>query len=156
MGLREFSIDTPIGVLYVASDGDVVKRISMHSVSSVPESGELSRFETSVCNEIKEYFDGRRRLLEFAVDFSLGTPFQQRVWNVLREIPYGATLTYSQVARLAGSSAACRAVGSACNRNPLLLAVPCHRVVGASGKLVGFACGLEVKDYLLRHEAGFL
>ena len=79
MGLKEFSIDTPIGVLYVASDGDVVKRISMHSVSSAPESGELSRFETSVCNEIKEYFDGRRRLLEFAVDFSLGTPFQQRV-----------------------------------------------------------------------------
>ena len=82
----------------------------------------------------------------------VGTPFQQRVWQALQQIPYGATRTYGAIATAIGNPRASRAVGMACNKNPLLLIVPCHRVVGANGKLVGFAYGTEAKRWLLELE----
>lgn len=101
--------------------------------------------------EIGEYFEGKRRA--FAVPTAAaGTPFQQAVWNALKEIPYGETRTYGEIARRIGHPRASRAVGQANNRNPLPIVVPCHRVIGASGALTGYAGGLAVKVRLLELE----
>lgn len=102
--------------------------------------------------ELREYFAGERR--EFTLPLApAGTPFQQQVWAALREIPYGATCSYGRIAGRIGRPKACRAVGMANNRNPIAIVVPCHRVVGASGALVGYAAGLEVKEKLLALES---
>lgn len=101
--------------------------------------------------QLDEYFCGNRRV--FTVPLSLqGTDFQLKVWQALQNIPYGETLTYGQLAQAVGRPRACRAVGQACNRNPVLLFVPCHRAVGAKGALVGFAAGLDRKRALLDME----
>ena len=97
------------------------------------------------------YFSGQSRGFDLPIYFE-GTPFAQTVWELLLQIPYGHTRTYSQIAALAGKSGASRAVGAAANRNPLLLLVPCHRVVGSNGSLVGYAGGVDVKEKLLRLE----
>lgn len=101
--------------------------------------------------ELAAYFAGRLRA--FTVPLApKGTPFQQKVWKVLREIPYGETRSYKELAIAVGNEKACRAVGMANNRNPLPIFIPCHRVVGSDGKLVGYAGGLDVKTYLLELE----
>ena len=101
--------------------------------------------------ELTAYFAGQLR--EFTVPLApKGTPFQQKVWAALREIPYGETRSYKEIAAMVGNEKACRAVGMANNRNPLPIFIPCHRVVGANGKLVGYAGGLDVKTFLLNLE----
>lgn len=102
--------------------------------------------------ELEEYFAGTRR--SFTLPLApAGTPFQQAVWNALRTIPYGETRSYGQIAAQIGRPKACRAVGMANNRNPIAIVVPCHRVVGSTGALVGYAGGLSVKERLLTLEA---
>lgn len=103
--------------------------------------------------EIEEYLAGRRRDFDFALD-PPGTAFQQSVWRCLREIPYGATASYGEIARRAGRPGAARAVGAACGANPIALVIPCHRVVGTGGALTGFGGGLALKEQLLRLEQG--
>ena len=101
--------------------------------------------------ELAAYFAGDLR--EFTVPLApKGTSFQQKVWAALREIPYGETRSYKEIAAMVGNEKACRAVGMANNRNPLPIFIPCHRVVGADGKLVGYAGGLDVKTFLLNLE----
>lgn len=101
--------------------------------------------------ELAAYFAGDLR--EFTVPLApKGTPFQQKVWAALREIPYGETRSYKEIAAMVGNEKACRAVGMANNRNPLPIFIPCHRVVGADGELVGYAGGLDVKTFLLELE----
>lgn len=99
--------------------------------------------------QLDEYFAGRRRRFDLALDLH-GTPFQQRAWRALAEIPYGRTRTYAEQARLLGTSA--RAVGGASARNPLPVVIPCHRLVGSGGDLTGFAGGIDVKRRLLELE----
>ncbi|MCL6614645.1 MAG: methylated-DNA--[protein]-cysteine S-methyltransferase [Firmicutes bacterium] len=101
--------------------------------------------------EVEEFLAGRRQGFSFAVD-PPGTAFQRAVWERLREIPYGATATYGEIARRMGRPAAARAVGAACRANPIALAIPCHRVIGAGGDLTGFGGGLALKEWLLRLE----
>jgi methylated-DNA-[protein]-cysteine S-methyltransferase len=102
--------------------------------------------------QLHAYFSGRRT--SFAIPLDLrGTPFQREVWNALLAIPYGETRTYLDLARRLGNPNATRAVGAANGRNPVSIIVPCHRVIGSSGKLTGFAGGLEVKERLLRLES---
>lgn len=103
--------------------------------------------------QITEYLNGTRQQMDFSIRMR-GTPFQLRVWQALQQIPYGSTRSYGEVAALLGNPGASRAVGMACNKNPLLLIVPCHRVIGTNGKLIGFACGTEVKRQLLLLEKG--
>lgn len=105
------------------------------------------------CRELSEYFAGTRTT--FTVPLHLqGTEFQLKAWNALRSIPYGETRSYSEIAEMIGNPKACRAVGGANNKNPVMLFVPCHRVVGKSGALVGFTGGLDTKKYLLEMERG--
>jgi methylated-DNA-[protein]-cysteine S-methyltransferase len=98
--------------------------------------------------QLKEYFDGKRK--SFSLDLDLvGTDFQKNVWEALLEIPFGETRSYGQLAKRLGNPRASRAVGAANGRNPISIIVPCHRVIGASGKLTGFAGGLDAKEHLL-------
>ena len=102
--------------------------------------------------QLEEYFDGRRKMFSLKLDLTGGTPFQRRVWNALLTIPFGETRSYAQIARQIGSPDAVRAVGAANSRNPVSIVTPCHRVIGSSGKLTGFAGGLDVKARLLALE----
>jgi methylated-DNA-[protein]-cysteine S-methyltransferase len=101
--------------------------------------------------QLEEYFDHRRTVFDLPLA-PRGTPFQERVWNALREIPYGTTASYSDLARRIGVPDAARAVGAANGRNPIPIIVPCHRVIGAHGDLTGFGGGIERKRWLLAHE----
>lgn len=104
-----------------------------------------------ILTEVEEYFAGRRK--GFSVDLDTpGTPFQKKVWEALLAIPYGETRTYGQVAVAMGRPKAARAVGGACNQNPVAIIVPCHRVLGAGGDLTGYAGGIEIKRRLLELE----
>jgi methylated-DNA-[protein]-cysteine S-methyltransferase len=102
--------------------------------------------------QISEYFDGRRTAFSVRLDSSSGTAFQRRVWDALRTIPFGETRSYGDVARQIGRPEAARAVGAATGRNPVSIITPCHRVVGSTGKLTGFAGGLDAKAHLLALE----
>lgn len=104
------------------------------------------------CRQLDEYFQGKRRDFDLPIDCA-GTAFQQRVWNELQQIPYGETRSYEDIAAAVGSPKAQRAVGQANNRNPLMIIVPCHRVIHKNGDISGYACGIEAKKYLLELEA---
>lgn len=106
-----------------------------------------------VRGELTEYFDGRRKSFDLPLRAD-GTAFQRSVWAALLEIPYGQTSTYGELARAVGRPGAARAVGQACHKNPVSILIPCHRAVGASGALTGYAGGLDVKRALLELEGG--
>jgi methylated-DNA-[protein]-cysteine S-methyltransferase len=101
--------------------------------------------------QLEEYFKKERKIFDLPIDFK-GTDFQVKVWDAIQKIPFGKTKTYGELAQLLGDIKAVRAVGGALNKNPVSIIVPCHRVVGASGKLVGFARGLKNKSILLNLE----
>ena len=105
-----------------------------------------------VYEQINEYLNGRRRRFDFKYKL-IGTQFQRKVWEELTKIPYGETRSYKEIAEAIESPGAARAVGMANNKNPIMIAVPCHRVIGADGKMVGYAAGLAVKSRLLKLEA---
>ncbi len=109
---------------------------------------------TECLRQLDEYFKGRRR--KFSIPLLLeGTDFQKAVWRQLQKIPFGRTASYGDVARAVGSPKAFRAVGNANNKNPIPLIIPCHRVIGSDGKLVGFGGGIWRKEWLLDHEKRF-
>jgi methylated-DNA-[protein]-cysteine S-methyltransferase len=105
--------------------------------------------------QLTEYFDGSRTSFDLPLD-AAGSPFERRVWDLLRTIPYGATTSYGELARRLGDPHATRAVGAANGKNPIPIIVPCHRVVGARGELTGFGGGLDRKRWLLEHEGALL
>lgn len=145
-------VDSPIGPLRITIERQCVTAITV-APCHTDEEPPRGCFALHVKKEIGRYFAGEATELDFPVRMN-GTPFQVRVWEELRKIPYGSIATYGNIAGRIGSPKAARAVGMACNRNPLLLAVPCHRVVGSGGKMTGFAVGIERKEYLLRLERG--
>ena len=102
--------------------------------------------------ELVEYLDGKRKTFSVKLD-PAGTPFQNKVWDALKAIPFGETRSYGAIAKQVGNIKAVRAVGAATGRNPISVMVPCHRVIGASGSLTGFAGGLKTKEYLLALES---
>lgn len=110
-----------------------------------------NNFTDKVFREIEEYLNGQRKVFDIKYELE-GTDFQRKVWKVLEEIPYGQTTTYLEIAKKINSPKAVRAVGGACHKNPLWFIIPCHRVVGANGKLTGYAGGLSLKDNLLKIE----
>jgi O-6-methylguanine DNA methyltransferase len=101
--------------------------------------------------QLSEYFRGERMTFKLKLDFH-GTKFQKDVWKALESIPFGSTASYKEIAESIGCPKGARAIGMANNRNPLPIVVPCHRVIGASGDMVGYGSGLELKEKLLRHE----
>ncbi len=150
-------VDSPIGKLLIAGDGDTIRRIDFakNGKPSRPEADwqESSRGPVAqAARQLREYFAGSR------TDFDLplapeGTEFQRNVWQRLQEIPYGETISYGELARRVGNPKASRAVGAANGQNPIPIVIPCHRVIGANGKLTGFGGGLPTKEALLALEA---
>ncbi len=151
--------DSPVGRLtLVATDGTLCGLyMAEHRHSPAPETfgaADPRGFEAAV-EQLAAYFDGG--LTEFDVPIALaGTPFQQRVWAELREIPFGETVSYGELAQRLGQPTASRAVGLANGKNPVSIIVPCHRVVGSGGSLTGYGGGLPRKRYLLDFEQGTL
>ena len=149
------TLSTPIGELLLIADPDGALT-AVHLPGRHGSTAGLERDDALLAparRQLTEYFAGRRR------DFDLplrpeGAPFQLRVWERLRSIPYGETAAYGELAAELGHPGAARAVGAANGRNPLAIVVPCHRVIGASGALTGYAGGLECKRALLDLEAG--
>jgi len=146
-------LNTPIGGVLVTVDesGALIGLYTGRQLSdNLP--GERDRARTSpVCRQIDEYFAGSRR--EFDLPLApKGTDFQQRVWRALLDIPFGETRSYGEIAAALGVPNASRAVGRANGTNPISIIVPCHRVIGASGDLVGYGGGLPVKRWLLEFE----
>ncbi|WP_196012320.1 methylated-DNA--[protein]-cysteine S-methyltransferase [Alistipes onderdonkii] len=148
-------IGTPVGRVGIAASDDAVTRIFFaHACGPAEEQtpeGTPEAFTPllrQAAAELTEYFAGRRRAFTLPLAPE-GTPFQRAVWDALRTIPYGESRSYKQIATQIGRPTACRAVGMANHRNPIAIVVPCHRVVGSGGTLVGYAGGLEAKAYLL-------
>jgi methylated-DNA-[protein]-cysteine S-methyltransferase len=106
---------------------------------------------TKTCEQLDEYFTGKRKVFELNLQLT-GTDFQQQAWQVLQTIPYAKTLSYGGQANIIRRANAVRAIGAANGRNPISIIVPCHRVIGASGKLIGYGGGLERKEFLLELE----
>ncbi|MFI3300576.1 MAG: methylated-DNA--[protein]-cysteine S-methyltransferase [Candidatus Gastranaerophilales bacterium] len=140
---------SPIGTLKITHD-----RKNIYSLKKVDE----KFIETTDCelslkikNQLDEYFIGKRK--HFNIPYVLiGTEFQKKIWQILMQIPYGETRFYKDIAIMAGNEQASRAVGMANNKNPIMIIIPCHRVVGSSGKLVGYSGGLDMKKELLQLE----
>lgn len=153
------AIDTPVGSLtLLAGDAGLAAVLWENDDPDRVPLGRLLRNAghpviEAASAQLREYFNGRRRSFDLPLD-PAGTPFQKQVWHALRTIPYGQTRSYAQIARQIGRPSAARAVGAANGRNPLSIIVPCHRVIGSSGKLTGFAGGLKVKAQLLTLEGG--
>ncbi|BAV07927.1 methylated-DNA-[protein]-cysteine S-methyltransferase [Filimonas lacunae] len=137
-------IATDTGLAAILWEGEDYTRTKLPA----PERDDQAVILLQTEQQLKEYFDKKRRVFDIPLDFR-GTAFQIRVWEALLNIPYGVTKTYGELARLLGDIKAVRAVGGALNKNPISIVVPCHRVVGAAGKLVGFAGGLDNKSILL-------
>ena len=149
-------IDTPVGKLMLAGCEDHgLRHIAFQcgSGAMAPKPGwkQSAAPFREVERQLREYFRGKRTAFDLRLH-PKGTPFQLEVWKALAEIPYGQTRSYGDVARAVGRPSAVRAVGLANGRNPLPIVVPCHRVIGASGKLVGYGGGLAVKQALLDRE----
>ena len=153
--------DSPLQPLLLTSDGTALTGLFMVAHRHGPEVGAdwIQNDEAAPFAEAKRqlaaYFAGQKTLFDLPLA-PVGTTFQKRVWDELRRIPHGQTVSYGELARRIGSPNACRAVGLANGRNPLSIIVPCHRVVGANGKMVGYAGGMTRKEALLALERGTL
>ena len=150
---RSRLLDTPIGPILIAEDGQGICSLRFAPGQAAPApTGEKGLYLDDAERQLREYFAGERRAFDLPLSVH-GTPFQTQVWDALRNIPYGETRSYQQIAQTIGNARAVRAVGMANNRNPIPILIPCHRVVGKDGALTGYAGGLERKQYLLDLEA---
>jgi methylated-DNA-[protein]-cysteine S-methyltransferase len=162
--LRRGEIDSPVGRIFWYERGGALcslefsnrlavtrlaKRFGKHVVSASPK---VRASESEIGRKIARYLAGDIHALDGISTDVVGTPFQKRVWQALREIPAGRTSSYGEIARRVGAPKAVRAVGAANGRNPVALVVPCHRVIRSDGDLCGYAGGLERKRWLLAHE----
>ncbi len=139
--------ETGIGFITLSEEDGVLVKVEF---GKGEECGKTAFLE-KCAKEIEEYLAGERK--SFDIPYRLiGTEFQKKVWAALEKIPYGETRSYSEIAEAIGCGKASRAVGGACRKNPIAIIVPCHRVVGKSGALTGFAGGLEIKRKLLEAE----
>jgi methylated-DNA-[protein]-cysteine S-methyltransferase len=147
-------VPSPVGHLGIEARAGAITRIVFHA-SPHPSPPSVADVVVEARRQLDEYFEGRRKTFSLPLAPE-GTPFQRLVWQALTEIAYGETVSYSQIAQRIGRPAAVRAVGAANGQNPIPIVIPCHRVIGADGRLVGFGGGLGVKQYLLGLERGSL
>lgn len=145
-----FDYEFPLTKLYIEADGEFITKISFFEIFG-------NKKETPVIKRAKkqldEYFSGKRTTFDLPLKLE-GTEFQKSVWKELMKIPYGKTASYYDIASAVQNPKACRAVGMANNKNKIPIIIPCHRIIGKSGALTGYAGGLEVKKKLLELEAG--
>jgi methylated-DNA-[protein]-cysteine S-methyltransferase len=159
---RFTEIESPIGLLRLRGTAHGLTGLFMEKHRHGPEEADQLGWQrddalfAEAHAQLRDYFAGRRTTFDLPVDRDAlgGTSFQRRVWGELEKIPYGVTISYGELAKRIGQSAAVRAVGLANGRNPLSIVVPCHRVIGADGTLTGYGGGLERKRWLLEFERG--
>jgi len=148
-----FYYNTKIGRIGIEENGSAITKI--YFINNDEQEEILEKNETALLKEaikqLNEYFDGKRISFDLQLQ-PQGTEFQNKVWKALMEIPFGETRSYGEIAKIIGNEKASRAVGMANNKNPIPIIVPCHRVIGANGKLVGYAGGLDIKEMLLNLE----
>ncbi|MEI6576326.1 MAG: methylated-DNA--[protein]-cysteine S-methyltransferase [Bacteroidota bacterium] len=145
-------VETSLGLIKVEADEEYL--YSLYFVDQVmPPKKRQGQMMRHILHQLEEYFKGTRKNFDIPVN-PAGSTFQQMVWEKLSEIPYGQTITYGELAEQCGGPAYSRAVGSANGNNPISIIIPCHRVIGFDGKLVGYAGGLWRKQWLLEHESG--
>lgn len=146
-------LESPVGTLVLEARNNAICAIHLATEldAAVSDSAPKGSALDVAARELGEYFAGKRTSFRFPMQPE-GTPFQKKVWEALLTIPYGETRTYGDVALLVGNPKGARAVGGACNKNPIWIAVPCHRVVGAGGALTGYAYGTGMKKTLLALE----
>lgn len=153
--MNSYFFKSPIGLLQICEENRKITRLSLQPEKDT--SGQLQKFIShsdllyESYNQLNEYFLGLRKQFHLPVN-SVGTAFQQQVWRELQKIPYGETRSYEDIAVNIDNPKAVRAVGQANNRNPILIIIPCHRVIHKNGDISGFACGMEIKNYLLNLE----
>lgn len=145
----EYVFKSLIGKLKIKTDENAITELSLTE-------DELSNFECekliqSAIIQLDEYFSGKRKQFSLPLNPN-GTEFQKKVWSELTKIPYGETISYGELAKKIGNKNAQRAVGGANNKNPIMIFIPCHRVIGKNGSLTGYAAGLDVKQKLLEIE----
>ncbi len=141
---------SPIGTIEIVADEKNL--LELKYIDENKSGGSRNKIIRETKKQLEEYFKGTRKEFDLPLRFQ-GTDFQKTVWQALREIPYGTVVTYSDVAVMIGNPRVVRAVGLANNRNKLPIIVPCHRVIGKNGKLVGYSTGLWRKEFLIEHEA---
>ena len=145
---------SPIGNLIIMEEENAIIKLCFKE-QEIINIKDIQEFETPLLKKAKkqleEYFEGKRKKFDLALRLN-GTSFQNKVWKALLDIPYGETRSYKDIAIAVGNEKACRAVGMANNKNPISIIIPCHRVVGANGKLVGYGGGLDKKEKLLNIE----
>lgn len=144
-------IETPVGLLKLTTDENALTGVWLNA-AGVPDSSMATGLMAEVEQQLRAYFSGALQIFDLPMTLA-GTPFQCEVWNSLREIPFGETCSYSDIANRVGRPDAVRAVGAANGANPIPIVIPCHRVIGKSGSLTGFGGGMKMKDWLLRHES---
>ena len=155
------TMPSPVGELLLTATAAGLTRVwfeqhrhgtrALHEWTRADGSGDAARILGDARLQLEEYFAGARRAFDLPLAVQ-GTSFQRRVWDALRGIPFGETISYLELARRVGDPRAVRAVGGANGRNPVSIVVPCHRVIGADGSLTGFGGGIERKRWLLAHE----
>ncbi len=144
---------SPLGVLQLQEEDGKLTSVLFTNDSAVEETEPTSSAVLhETIQQLDEYFSGRRKTFDLPLNPS-GTGFQQKVWQQLLQIPFAETITYLHMAKRLGNVKSIRAAASANGKNPLAIIIPCHRVVGADGKLTGYAGGLQRKQWLLEHEA---
>lgn len=147
-----FFYDTDIGNIQIVENGKSITGVYFHNQVNVKG---VEVKETVLLKEagkqLQEYFEGKRKNFNLPLE-PIGTEFQRKVWKALQAIPYGETRSYGEIAKMIENPKAARAVGMANNRNPISIFIPCHRVIGSNGKLVGYGGGLDIKKYLLNLE----
>lgn len=147
-----YSFEFEIGKLWICTDKKSLLEISFRD-SLVTKNYEIKASDLilEVKKQLEEYFSGKRQTFDLLLN-PQGTEFQKKVWQCLTKIPYGETACYKDIAAAVGNPKASRAVGMANNKNPIPIIIPCHRVIGKNGKLVGYAGGLDIKRKLLKYE----
>ncbi len=152
-----FYYDTKIGRISIEENGTAITKINF--INEELKDKMVKKNETELLKaaimQLEEYFEGKRYFFDLPLD-PTGTEFQKKVWGALKEIPFGETKSYGEIAKIIGNEKASRAVGMANNKNPIPIIIPCHRVIGANGKLVGYAGGLGIKEMLLNIEKNYL
>ena len=152
---KSYVIDIPVGMIELICNDAETAIIGLNFVRTDADkeltNGNFPHIIERTRNELMEYFEGQRTTFDIPVDYSAESysNFYKQVWNALLTIPYGEIRTYADIARQIGSPKACRTVGGANHNNPISIIVPCHRVIGSTGKLTGYAGGLEKKTFLL-------
>jgi len=150
-----YFFDSPIGWLELSASKSALKRIRFYKNKPDDRENESNSIIEQTIRELSEYFKGMRTHFSVPVNAE-GTKFQQAVWRLLRNIPYGKTINSGELAQKMGDPNKVRAVGKANGQNPVPIIIPCHRVIGANNNLVGYAGGISRKKYLLKHEGALL